>query len=239
MRDEWRGLDALLGAEDMPAEQAAFVERLRATQRRSRRAHPRAVSSTATRGRAAAAPLGDRREQGAHRQPERSAVTHRRPTDMDGSMDFDIPQDIQELLKDLDDFIEAEIKPLEQQDDNMRFFDHRREYARTDYENGGVPRKDWEDLLREMRAPRRQGGLPALRHPGEVRRPRRHEPRDGHHPRAPRREGPRPAQRPAERVVDRRQLPDDQDVGELRQRGAEEASSSTACSPARRASPSG
>jgi alkylation response protein AidB-like acyl-CoA dehydrogenase len=67
-------------------------------------------------------------------------------------MDFDIPQDVQKLLNDLDDFIEAEIKPLEQQDDNIRFFDHRREYARTDYENGGVPRKEWEDLLREMRA---------------------------------------------------------------------------------------
>ncbi|HMO94764.1 MAG TPA: acyl-CoA dehydrogenase family protein [Tepidiformaceae bacterium] len=66
-------------------------------------------------------------------------------------MNFDVPQDIQDLLNDLDDFIEAEIKPLEQQDDNMRFFDHRREYARTDFENGGVPRKDWEELLAEMR----------------------------------------------------------------------------------------
>ena len=66
-------------------------------------------------------------------------------------MNFDLPQDIQDLLNDLDDFIEAEIKPLEQQDDNMRFFDHRREYARTDFENGGVPRKDWEELLAEMR----------------------------------------------------------------------------------------
>jgi alkylation response protein AidB-like acyl-CoA dehydrogenase len=66
-------------------------------------------------------------------------------------MDFDIPQDVKDLLKDLDDFIEAEIKPLEQQDDNIRFFDHRREYARTDFENGGVPRKDWEELLAEMR----------------------------------------------------------------------------------------
>jgi alkylation response protein AidB-like acyl-CoA dehydrogenase len=66
-------------------------------------------------------------------------------------MDFDIPADVQQLLKDLDDFIEAEIKPLEQQDDNIRFFDHRREWARTDYENGGVPRKEWEDLLAEMR----------------------------------------------------------------------------------------
>jgi alkylation response protein AidB-like acyl-CoA dehydrogenase len=66
-------------------------------------------------------------------------------------MDFDVPQDIQELLSELDAFIDAEIKPLEQQDDNMRFFDHRREYARTDFENGGVPRKDWEELLSEMR----------------------------------------------------------------------------------------
>ena len=45
-------------------------------------------------------------------------------------MDFDIPADIQETLDQLDEFIEREIKPLEQQDDNIRFFDHRREYSR-------------------------------------------------------------------------------------------------------------
>jgi alkylation response protein AidB-like acyl-CoA dehydrogenase len=66
-------------------------------------------------------------------------------------MDFEIPQDIKELLKDLDEFIEAEIKPLEQEDDNIRFFDHRREWARTDWENDGVPRKEWEDLLAEVK----------------------------------------------------------------------------------------
>jgi alkylation response protein AidB-like acyl-CoA dehydrogenase len=66
-------------------------------------------------------------------------------------MDFDIPQDIQQLLKDLDEFIDTEIRPLEQEDDNIRFFDHRREWARTDFENGGVPRKEWEELLAEMR----------------------------------------------------------------------------------------
>ena len=66
-------------------------------------------------------------------------------------MDFDIPQDVQTLLKELDDFIEAEIKPLERQDDNIRFLDHRREHERTDFENGGVPRKEWDDLLAEMR----------------------------------------------------------------------------------------
>jgi len=66
-------------------------------------------------------------------------------------MDFEIPADIAQLLRDLDEFIEAEIKPLEQQDDNLRFFDHRREFARTDFENDGVPRHEWEELLAEMR----------------------------------------------------------------------------------------
>ena len=66
-------------------------------------------------------------------------------------MDFDIPEEIQAKLEELDAFIEAEIKPLEQQDDNIRFFDHRREHARTDWDNGGKPRADWEELLREMR----------------------------------------------------------------------------------------
>ena len=66
-------------------------------------------------------------------------------------MDFTIPEEIQSTLDKLDDFIEREIKPLEREDDNMRFFDHRREWARTDFDNGGVPRADWEALLREMR----------------------------------------------------------------------------------------
>ena len=33
----------------------------------------------------------------------------------------------------------------------MRFFDHRREWARTDWDAGGLPAKDWEDLLGQMR----------------------------------------------------------------------------------------
>ncbi|HUY27781.1 MAG TPA: acyl-CoA dehydrogenase [Candidatus Binataceae bacterium] len=66
-------------------------------------------------------------------------------------MDFQIPADITSYLKELDDFIDREIKPLERENDNIRFFDHRREYARTDFENGGLPRHDWEELLREMR----------------------------------------------------------------------------------------
>ena len=69
-------------------------------------------------------------------------------------MDFAIPADLTAYLAELDAFIAAEIKPLEQADDNIRFFDHRREYARTDFENQGLPRHEWEMLLREagMRA---------------------------------------------------------------------------------------
>ena len=66
-------------------------------------------------------------------------------------MDFALPADIEETLRQIDDFIEREIKPLQAQDDNERFFDHRREWARTDFENDGVPRAEWEALLREMR----------------------------------------------------------------------------------------
>ena len=69
-------------------------------------------------------------------------------------MDFAIPADLTAYLAELDKFIAAEIKPLQAQDDNERFFDHRREYARTDFENQGLPRHEWEMLLREagMRA---------------------------------------------------------------------------------------
>ncbi|HEX2849107.1 MAG TPA: acyl-CoA dehydrogenase family protein [Acidimicrobiales bacterium] len=66
-------------------------------------------------------------------------------------MDFDIPKDLADYLVVLDEFIEREIKPLEEQDDNIRFFDHRREDARTDWERGGLPNRDWEALLHEAR----------------------------------------------------------------------------------------
>jgi len=66
-------------------------------------------------------------------------------------MDFDLPADLVAYLGELDAFIAAEIKPLEAQDDNIRFFDHRRENERTDWDNQGLPTKAWEDLLREAR----------------------------------------------------------------------------------------
>jgi acyl-CoA dehydrogenase len=85
-------------------------------------------------------------------------------------MDFALPVALTAYLDELDQFIETEIKPLEQQDDNIRFFDHRREWARTDFERGGLPREEWEALLIEAKrradkaghwrftAPRRYGG---------------------------------------------------------------------------------
>jgi alkylation response protein AidB-like acyl-CoA dehydrogenase len=60
-----------------------------------------------------------------------------------------LPEHLSTVHTEMDEFIEAEIKPLERE--HMQYFDQRREYARTDWENGGVPARAWEDLLDEMR----------------------------------------------------------------------------------------
>ncbi|MFT5580320.1 MAG: acyl-CoA dehydrogenase [Paraglaciecola psychrophila] len=64
-------------------------------------------------------------------------------------MDFDIPKDIADYLVVLDTFIDDVITPLQMKDDNNRFFDHRREDARTDWDRGGLPSEDWEQLLHQ------------------------------------------------------------------------------------------
>ncbi|KPF79364.1 acyl-CoA dehydrogenase [alpha proteobacterium AAP81b] len=64
-------------------------------------------------------------------------------------MDFDLPPHLPAFLEKLDAFIAAEIMPLQHADDNDRFFDHRREHARTDWDNQGLPRPEWEELLHE------------------------------------------------------------------------------------------
>ena len=66
-------------------------------------------------------------------------------------MDFEHPADLAGYLGELDEFIEREIRPLEQRDDNIRFFDYRREDARTDGDRGGLPNRQWEELLAEAR----------------------------------------------------------------------------------------
>src|SRR5690348_565052 len=82
-------------------------------------------------------------------------------------MDFTIPENIKKLLVDIDAFIDREIVPLQKQDDNDRFFDHRREWARTNFEDGGLPRTEWEDLLREMRRRADKAGFLRLALPEE------------------------------------------------------------------------
>ncbi|KZS58853.1 acyl-CoA dehydrogenase [Mycobacterium kansasii] len=64
-------------------------------------------------------------------------------------MDFSLPEHLPGLLAEMDEFIESWIKPLERQ--HIQYFDHRREHARTDWDNDGIPRREWEDLLAEMR----------------------------------------------------------------------------------------
>nr|POF17589.1 putative acyl-coa dehydrogenase yngj [Quercus suber] len=64
-------------------------------------------------------------------------------------MNFDLPPALLNYIARLDAFIEAEITPLQQSNDNDRFFDHRREHSRTDWDRGGLPREEWEDLLAE------------------------------------------------------------------------------------------
>lgn len=62
-------------------------------------------------------------------------------------MNFELPDDLKAYLKTLDTFIDDEILPLQHSNDNNRFFDFRREHSRTDWDNGGLPRAEWEELL--------------------------------------------------------------------------------------------
>lgn len=73
-------------------------------------------------------------------------------------MDFAISAETQTFLDELDHFIETVIKPMENEDDNIRFFDHRREDARTDWDRNGLPNAEWEALLRRMRVAADEAG---------------------------------------------------------------------------------
>jgi alkylation response protein AidB-like acyl-CoA dehydrogenase len=64
-------------------------------------------------------------------------------------LDFDIPEGIQRTLRDIDAFVERELAPLERA--HPQFFDHRRENARTDWDNGGLPTREFEDLVLQAR----------------------------------------------------------------------------------------
>ena len=78
-----------------------------------------------------------------------------------------MPQHIPAYLDQLDEFIEQKLQPIEQADDNIRFFDHRREYSRTDWENDGLPTAEWEALLGRARELAHDAGHLAFALPAE------------------------------------------------------------------------
>jgi alkylation response protein AidB-like acyl-CoA dehydrogenase len=83
-------------------------------------------------------------------------------------MSEELPQEIAALIEEVDAFIESEVRPLEAEGDNARFFDHRREQSRTDFERGGIPSREWEELLEEMVARADRAGLWRYALPAEL-----------------------------------------------------------------------
>ncbi|MFK8021534.1 MAG: acyl-CoA dehydrogenase family protein [Pseudomonadales bacterium] len=82
-------------------------------------------------------------------------------------MDFDIPTDVAAFLTEVDQFIENKIKPLEAKNDNQRFFDHRRENERTDWDRDGLPNEEWEALLFEAKQLAIEAGIFSYPFPAE------------------------------------------------------------------------
>jgi len=70
-----------------------------------------------------------------------------------------VPPEMAALIEEVDGFIATEVRPLEAEADNARFFDHRREQARTDFAAGGIPSADWEELLEQMVSRADRAGL--------------------------------------------------------------------------------
>ena len=75
-----------------------------------------------------------------------------------------IPDDVQQLLVDIDEFIERELKPLEEA--NPELFDHRREFTRTDVERGGIPTERWREMMATRGRSRRTESSITVRTPG-------------------------------------------------------------------------
>lgn len=72
---------------------------------------------------------------------------------VNAAMNFDIPEELNTYLQSIDSFIESKIFTLQHTDGNHRFFDHRREHARTNWDQDGNPRPEWEELLSELLDP--------------------------------------------------------------------------------------
>jgi alkylation response protein AidB-like acyl-CoA dehydrogenase len=83
------------------------------------------------------------------------------------SLTFEIPEEVQTFLDKLDTFIEDKILPLQHKGDNNRFFDHRREFSRTDIAAGGLPAAEWDALLGEARKLADEAGFYRFGYPKE------------------------------------------------------------------------
>jgi len=66
-------------------------------------------------------------------------------------MDFNIPADLQAYLDELDRLHRRRDQADGGARRHIRFFDHRREWARTDFDNDGLPRPEWEALMPEAK----------------------------------------------------------------------------------------
>jgi len=82
-------------------------------------------------------------------------------------MNFELPPDLQAHLQRLDTFIHDKIIPLQNQDDNNKFFDHRRESSRTQWDNQGLPTHEWEVLLGKARKLADEAGFYRFSFPAE------------------------------------------------------------------------
>ena len=81
-------------------------------------------------------------------------------------MDLSIPADVTDLLASIDAFIDRELVPI--QEANPDLFDHRREFARTDVERGGIPTERWREVLARARRLAIDAGLYQYPFPAEL-----------------------------------------------------------------------
>jgi alkylation response protein AidB-like acyl-CoA dehydrogenase len=64
-------------------------------------------------------------------------------------MDMSLPEDVTAFIAALGHFIDTQIKPIEEA--HPEYFDHRREFSRTDLERGGIPTARWREIMHEAR----------------------------------------------------------------------------------------
>jgi acyl-CoA dehydrogenase len=81
-------------------------------------------------------------------------------------LEWSIPEEVTELLSSIDEFIDRDLAPIEAA--NREFFDHRREFSRTDVQRGGIPTERWRELLAQARDLSIQAGFYKYPFPAEL-----------------------------------------------------------------------